>query len=262
PTRINDEGDFDGDGVQNWQENMSCTFWNVSDSDGGGINDGDELSFFRNTDPCTSFVELEFFILDWDDTQNILTLNSTIGLNPNPVDWRQGQAPMAYYVSIIGERTPFRFTSIEINWLREIDTTMPSDAISVVFTNGSWCWNASVGANNDAHCDDDYIDSDGDGLADWEERMATWGYMSLINMTDSDGDGVDDLSEVQNQTDPMEPCHNLLDTDGDGLNNYFENSTGCEMIFGIPGSNLTFDTWLTLWNSADSDNGGVEDGQE
>ena len=262
PTRINDEGDFDGDGVQNWQENMSCTFWNVSDSDGGGINDGDELSFFRNTDPCTSFVELEFSILDWDDTQNILILNSSIGLNPNPVDWRQGQAPMAYYVSIIGERTPFRFTSIEINWLREVDTTMPSDAISVVFTNGSWCWNASVGANNDAHCDDDYIDSDGDGLADWEERMATWGYMSLINMTDSDGDGVDDLSEVQNQTDPMEPCHNLLDTDGDGLNNYFENSTGCEMIFGIPGSNLTFDTWFTLWNSADSDNGGVEDGQE
>ena len=26
PTRINDEGDFDGDGLQNWEENNSCTF--------------------------------------------------------------------------------------------------------------------------------------------------------------------------------------------------------------------------------------------
>ena len=76
---------------------------------------------------------------------------------------------------------------------------------------------------------------------------------------------MDDLSEVLNLTDPREPCHNLLDTDGDGLNNYFENTTGCEMIFGIlggDGGNFTIDVWFTLWNVADTDNGGVEDGQE
>ena len=33
------------------------------------------------------------------------------------------------------------------------------------------------------------------------------------------------------------------------------------MIFGI-GGNLTSDVWFTLWNVADSDSGGVDDGQE
>ena len=37
---------------------------------------------------------------------------------------------------------------------------------------------------------------------------------------------MNDLSEILNDTDPREPCDNLLDSDGDGLNNYFENSTG------------------------------------
>ena len=41
---------------------------------------------------------------------------------------------------------------------------------------------------------------------------------------------MNDLSEILNDTDPREPCDNLLDSDGDGLNNYFENSTGCSMI--------------------------------
>ena len=72
---------------------------------------------------------------------------------------------------------------------------------------------------------------------------------------------MNDLSEILNDTDPREPCDNLLDSDGDGLNNYFENSTGCSMIFGI-GGNLTSDVWFTLWNVADSDSGGVDDGQE
>ena len=71
---------------------------------------------------------------------------------------------------------------------------------------------------------------------------------------------MNDLSEILNDTDPREPCDNLLDSDGDGLNNYFENSTGCSMIFGI-GGNLTSDVWFTLWNVADSDSGGVDDGK-
>ncbi|MDP6220720.1 MAG: hypothetical protein QGG76_03935, partial [Candidatus Thalassarchaeaceae archaeon] len=189
PTRVNDDGDFDGDGLPNWQENVSCSLWNVSDSDGGGINDGDERDFFRNTDPCTSSVELVFTITDWDSNQNILTLNSTIGINPNPLDWRQSGAPMAYYETLNGERTPFRFTSVDVHWLKGVDTPLPGGATNVVFTNGSWCWNATVGAVNDPHCDDDYPDLDGDGIADWEERMGTWGYLSYVNLTDSDGDG-------------------------------------------------------------------------
>lgn len=262
PTRIEDEGDIDGDGLQNWEENLTCTFWNVSDSDGGGINDGDELDFMRNTNPCMSTIDLEFTILTWDANVNSLQLNSTENINRNPIDWRQNDVPMAYYVSSSGNLTGFRFSSVVGDTLRGIDTEVPMGATSIIVTNGSWCWNATAGAINDPHCDDDYPDLDSDGLADWEELEGTWGFISRINMTDSDGDGVDDLSEIQNSTDPLEPCHNLLDTDGDGLNNYFENNTGCSLSFGISPGNMTLDTYLTLWNQSDSDNGGVSDGQE
>ena len=262
PTRIEDEGDIDNDGLQNWEENLTCTFWNVSDSDGGGINDGDELDFMRNTNPCISTIDLEFIILNWDANVNSLQLNSTENINPNPIDWRQNDVPMAYYVLSSGNLTGFRFSSVVGDTLRGIDTEAPIGATSIIITNGSWCWNATAGAVNDPHCDDDYPDLDSDGLADWEELEGTWGFISRINMTDSDGDGVDDLSEIQNSTDPLEPCHNLLDTDGDGLNNYFENNTGCRLSFGISPGNMTLDTYLTLWNQSDSDNGGVSDGQE
>ena len=265
PTRINDEGDFDGDGLQNWEENNSCTLWNVSDSDGGGINDGDE-DFPGQTDPCTSIFDLVFTIISWDDDADTLTINSTVGINPDPTDWR-GNAPMAYFVSLNGTRTPFSYVSLEDpSFLKGVDTEPPIGANTILFTNGSWCWNASVNATNDPWCDDDYKDSDGDGLADWEEYIATWGFLSDPSLFDTDGDGVNDLSEILNLTDPREPCHNLLDTDEDGLNNYFENTTGCPMIFGIGGfgfgGNFTSDVWFTLWNVADSDNGGVDDGQE
>ena len=265
PTRINDEGDFDGDGLQNWEENNSCTLWNVSDSDGGGISDGDE-GFPGQTDPCTSIFELVFTIIFWDSDADTLTINSTEGINPNPVDWR-GNAPMAYFVSANGSRTPFGYDSLEEpSFLKGVDTEPPAGVSTISFINGSWCWDASANATNDPWCDDDYKDTDGDGLADWEELTAAWGYLSDPTLYDTDGDGVNDLSETLNLTDPREPCHNLLDSDEDGLNNYFENTTGCSMIFGIGGfgfgGNFTSDVWFTLWNVADSDNGGVEDGQE
>ena len=60
----------------------------------------------------------------------------------------------------------------------------------------------------------------------------------------------------------MEPCDNLNDFDGDGLNNYFENTTGCPLIFGIENGNMSLDNYTTLWNNSDTDNGGVIDYQE
>ena len=61
-------------------------------------------------------------------------------------------------------------------------------------------------------------------------------------------------------TDPLDPCENLLDTDGDGLNNYFENTTGCVVIFPGMGGNLTND--ILHYEQSDTDNGGVTDFQE
>ena len=263
PTRIEDSGDFDDDGIPNWEENMTCTLWNVADTDGGGISDGSELDPSHGTDPCTSLQTLNLSIVDFDSTNMILTLNETSSLDPTPEDWRQNGEPMGFYVSSTnGSLTGFRFTSINGDSLRGIDTDKPPDATTVLFVNFSWCWDQSLGLSNDPICDDDYFDTDGDGLADWEESTGSFGFLSDWNMSDTDGDGVNDLDEILNQTDPSNPCDNLLDTDGDGLNNYFENTTVCLVAFGSLGGNGTVDTYFTLWNESDTDNGGVTDLQE
>ena len=260
PTRVEDEGDFDNDGIDNWEENMTCTKWDVADTDGGGVNDGDEYAVGHQTDPCLSEIIIVKSIISWDATQFSLELNSTSEVNPNPLDWRQQGAPMAYYELVNGSTVGFRYGSINGNSLSGVDVSLPSTAIAVLFTNNSWCWDVSLGIN-EPHCDDDYQDTDGDGLADWEELLATWGPPTNPTLSDTDGDGVGDLSEVLNETDPNNPCHNLLDSDEDGLNNYFENTTGCDLIFGF-GGNGTTDTYYTFWDDADTDDGGVTDGQE
>lgn len=262
PTRIEDAGDFDGDGIQNWEENATCTQWNNSDTDGGGIDDGAELTPAHGTDPCTNTYELYLDIVAWVPADNTLTVNNTSKLDPTPVDWRQNGEPMAWFESANGNRTPFQYSTINGNSLRSVSITMPSDAMFVVVVNGSWCWDESLGSLNEPHCDDDYRDSDGDGLADWEETLGSWGFISMPNMTDSDGDSVNDLDEVINGTDPMNPCNNLADFDGDGLNNWFENNTGCPLMYGIEGGNMSLDNYTTLWNNTDTDNGGVTDYQE
>ena len=62
-------------------------------------------------------------------------------------------------------------------------------------------------------------------------------------------------------TDPNEPCTNLLDDDLDGLNNYFETSTGCDLIYiGI--TNGSTDVWVTDDTQVDTDSGGVNDRTE
>ena len=264
PTRIEDSGDFDGDGVANWEENGTCTLWNVADTDGGGVDDGTELDPGHMTDPCTSTYELYLEIVAWVPLDFSLTLNNTSKLDPAPIDWRHDEngPPHAYFESATGNRTPFQYSTVDGNILRSVSIDMPSDALYVVVTNGSWCWNAALGSLNEQHCDDDYLDTDGDGLADWEESLGAWGYNSIPTLVDSDSDGVNDLDEIINLTDPLEPCDNNLDSDGDGLNNYFENTTGCELDYGIGGGNLTLDNYTTWWNNSDTDNGGVTDYQE
>ena len=81
PTRIEDDGDFDGDGLQNWEENLTCTLWNLADSDGGGATDGEELDFMRATDPCMSYVNLEFSIFTFfSDILRSILARSNLGL--------------------------------------------------------------------------------------------------------------------------------------------------------------------------------------
>ena len=259
PTRIEDDGDEDEDGIPNYIENITCTKWDVPDTDFGGIDDGTEGDI-HGTDPCKSDTIVNRTITDFDLALLQITLNSTDGIPSGP-NWRNPEQMLGIYVTSDGSRTPFRWLRIDNLSIDQIEPPPPNNTVWVNVLNGSWCWNNTAGAINDPWCDDDYADTDGDGLADWEETLSTYGYFSNPLAIDTDSDGVDDWTEVWlDGTDPGEPCSNRLDTDSDGLNDYFENTTGCDLTFA---SNLltngSTDGWVTLWNVSDTDQGGVGD---
>ena len=89
-------------------------------------------------------------------------------------------------------------------------------------------------------------DSDGDGLADWDERF---NLTTDPDEVDSDGDGLDDAMEVDLGTNPVR-----ADTDGDGLDDQEEIDCVCEVgvndwhlisgattIFAQPSAGTTID---------------------
>ena len=165
-----------------------------------------------------------------------------------------------------GTWVSFGYIAVVNNVLQSVNPGPANGVTEVANRNGSFC---HTSATNDgtigttrSYCDDDYTDGDGDGLADWEELLGTYGWFSNPTLVDTDADGVPDFQEaVLDNTDPNDPCLNLLDSDGDGLNNYFENSTGCTLdSIGI--TNGSSDVWVTGWDQVDTDNGGVGDRNE
>ena len=251
PTRREDSGDFDNDGLENWQENLSCTLWDVADTDFGGVSDGDESNVTHGTDPCDSLINFAANVVSYSSGSSQLTVSDGTGFSPN--------GGVAYYNNS-GTYTQF-FYAGEVNGvLQGVFLSPPSGATSVESWNNSWCHDIVSGSYPN-YCDDDYSDSDGDGLADWEETLGVYGYFSNPTLADSDGDGVGDLDEVLVGTDPLQPCDNTLDDDADGLNNYFERTTGCDNSWiGI--TNGSQDIWVTDENNSDTDSGGVNDKQE
>ena len=251
PTRREDSGDFDNDGLENWQENLSCTLWDVADTDFGGVNDGDELNVTHGTDPCDSLINFATTVVSYNAGSSQLTVNDGSGFHP--------AGGIAYYNNS-GTYTQFTYAGTVNSVLQGVFVSPPAGVTDVESRNNSWCHDILGGAFP-SYCDDDYSDSDGDGLADWEETLGVYGYFSNPTLADSDGDDVSDLDEVLVGTDPLEPCHNTLDDDGDGLNNYFEKTTGCDNSWiGI--SNGSQDIWVTDENNSDTDSGGVNDKQE
>ena len=255
PTRREDSGDEDQDGIQNWEENLTCTLWNVADTDFGGINDGQERNISHGTDPCDSLVNFETTFGQLL-TGSRLQVGDGSGFNPGGgVGW--------YNVS--GTWEAFAYAGVVNNVLQGVSNGPSGTATDVANRNGSFCHTDAVNAGTltttQQYCDDDYEDSDGDGLADWQELLGTFGWFSNPTIADTDGDGVNDFDEVQDNTDPNQPCTNLLDDDSDGLNNYFENTTGCDLIYiGI--NNGSQDVWVTSPSAFDSDQGGVDDRTE
>tara|TARA_B110000459_G_scaffold203878_1_gene262401 strand:- start:2962 stop:11922 length:8961 start_codon:yes stop_codon:yes gene_type:complete len=255
PTRREDSGDEDNDGIQNWEENLSCTLWDIADTDFGGIGDGDERNVSHGTDPCDSLVNFETTIVAWNNGNGQLEVTDGSGFNPaGGVGW----------FNISGTWTPFAYATV-VNDLIQGVSSAPGTATQVSNRNGSFCHtdataDGTIGTSR-TYCDDDYSDADGDGLADWQELLGTFGWFSNPTLVDSDGDGASDFEEVFANTDPNEPCTNLLDDDQDGLNNYFETSTGCDLVYiGI--TNGSLDAWVTDDTSSDTDSGGVADREE
>ena len=251
PTRREDSGDFDNDGLENWQENLSCTLWNVADTDFGGVNDGDEANASHGTDPCDSLIQFSTTVVSYSAGSSQLTVASGSGFSPS--------GGIAYYNNS-GTYTQFSYGGQLNGVLQGVFVQPPSGVTDVESRNNSWCHDIS-GGSFPTYCDDDYSDSDGDGLADWEETLGIYGYFSNPTLADSDSDGVNDYDEVNVDTDPLQPCDNTLDDDGDGLNNYFETTTGCDNSWiGI--TNGSQDIWVTDDNNFDTDAGGVNDKQE
>ena len=251
PTRREDSGDFDNDGLENWLENLSCTLWNVADTDSGGVNDGDESNVTHGTDPCDSLVNFTTTETQYSSTFSQLTVADSSGFSPG--------GGVAFYNNS-GTYTQFSYAGVVNLVLSGVNVPPPTSGVAIETRNNSWCHDV-IAPSYPVYCDDDYYDADGDGLADWEEILGVYGAFSNPTLADSDGDGVDDFEEVLAGTDPLEPCDNLLDSDGDGLNNYFEVSTGCDNAYiGI--TNGSQDIWSTNETMFDTDQGGINDKQE
>ncbi|MEE3082555.1 MAG: transglutaminase domain-containing protein [Candidatus Thermoplasmatota archaeon] len=259
PTRSEDAGDFDNDGIENWEENLTCTRWDLFDTDFGGVGDGDERNWSHGTDPCDSLIDYSSAYTNYNAGLNRLTLADGSGFNPN--------GGTGYYNDSSGQHTSFAYSQRQGNNLFGVALAPPASTTEVVSKNGSFCHYSATQdgtiTTTNRHCDDDFEDSDGDGLADWQELEGTFGFTSLPSQVDSDGDFVSDYDEVMNGTDPMEPCDNNRDSDFDLLNDYFENTTVC-LVDWIPGiiGNGSIDTYVTNYLNPDTDAGGVWDGQE
>ena len=94
----------------------------------------------------------------------------------------------------------FSYIAVVNNVLQQVSPGPANGVTEVANRNGSFC---HTSATNDGtisttrnYCDDDYTDGDGDGLADWEELLGTYGWFSNPTLVDTDADGVPDFQEA------------------------------------------------------------------
>ena len=165
-----DSGDEDNDGIQNWEENLSCTEWDVADTDFGGINDGDERNVSHGTDPCDSLVNFATTFVSFSGANQLFLADAT-GFNPN--------GGIGYYNNS-GTYTTFSYLSASLssNALLGVSPA-PIGTPTIENRNGSFCHTEATQdgsiATTRSYCDDDYTDGDGDGLKFIEMTVVPFG---------------------------------------------------------------------------------------
>ena len=133
PTRIEDDGDEDGDSIPNYLENITCTQWDLADTDFGGVDDGTEGEI-HGTDPCMSVSIVNRTVLSWDSVAVQISLNSTEGVPIGP-NWRNPDGMLANYILDDGSRIPFTWGRSIGNDLDQVDPMPPENTIWI---NDAW----------------------------------------------------------------------------------------------------------------------------
>ncbi len=136
------------------------------------------------------------------------TINAQQGIDftiaPNPVSFSQNTTQKNITLTIYDNTHKEQDKTIQIRFKNprclQLDTTNQTYEVTIL---------------------DNDIDTDGDGLSDYDETHGVFGYTSDPNKADTDGDGLSDYDEVRGifgfVTNP-----NLRDTDGDRVNDLLE----------------------------------------
>jgi len=138
-----------------------------------------------------------------------------------------------YYPANLGQlkyvAQPFYDRLYDLNLTNTLPAGMP----------GYYPWGNSLETNDYAAANigqakyvfsfDSAVDSDGDGLSDWQEVV----YGTDPYDPDTDGDGLSDGDEVERGTDPLD-----VDTDGDGLSDKWEVDHGLDPLNASDGNQL------------------------
>ena len=262
--------DCDADGLTNDEEATAGTDPSIADTDGDGINDGQEVNT-DSTDPLDSCSSVGGTPLGTDDCDNDGLTNdeeAAAGTDPNVADTDgdgisdgqevkvDGSDPMNSCSSIGG--TPLGTDDCDNDGLSNADEATAGTDPEVGDTDGD-----GISDGQEVNTDNtDPLDScssvsgtplgsddcDNDGLPNAEEVTAG----TDPNVADTDGDGISDGQEVNTDgTDPLDSCDSVggtplgtEDCDNDGLLNADEATAGTDP------------------DVADTDGDGISDGQE
>jgi len=224
--------DDDQDGLSNEQEGVIGTDPSIADTDGDGLNDGDEVNLHL-TDPLSEDT-------DSDGLPDGLEINNFL----DPLD----PADAAFDADSDG------LTNLEELGLGTGITNPDSDNDGLL---------DGVEVNTELTNPLD-SDSDNDGLTDGLE-VNTIGSNPLAE--DSDGDGLDDEFEFSNGLNAIDSSDRDADADGDGLTNFEEFELGTNVQNSdTDGDGLTdFDEVSNIGTNpllTDTDGGGDSDGFE